>query len=192
MQFRLLYEGPIPPRQRINVTDIHAIRMDLHPQLKALWRYKPLSEMATWFLRETPDGAGVPILERHNNVLFAPFITQKNNLACELGVTLLRQQPPGQLLGEGGDIDNRLKTLLDALRVPNTAEAQQAKIGARADDDPIHCLLQDDALVMKVSVETDRLLRPAADPFDLVAIIQVRVLLTMATMANLGFISQAQ
>jgi hypothetical protein len=45
-------------------------------------------------------------------------------------------------------IDNRLKTLLDALRMPNTAEAQQAKID-RGDDDPIHCLLQDDALVTK-------------------------------------------
>src|SRR5262245_38627514 len=137
MQFRLLYEGPIPPRQRINVAPIHKIRMALHPQLKALWQYKPLSEMASSFLRETSDGGSVPILERHNNVLFAPFITQKNNLACELSVTLLRQQPPGQLLGEGGDIDNRLKTLLDALRVPNTAEAQQAKIGTRADNDPI-------------------------------------------------------
>ena len=138
MQFRLLYEGPIAPRQRINVADIHKIRMELHPQLKTLWERMPLSELSTWFLREEgrgPGGRGIPILERKNNVLFAPLITQRNHLACELTVTLLRQQSPGQLLGEGGDIDNRLKTLLDALRMPNTAEAQQAKIDTRLDND---------------------------------------------------------
>jgi hypothetical protein len=185
MQFRLLYEGPIAPRQRSKAADIDRIRMDLHPQLKALWRYKPLSDTAH-HLRETTGPAGeIAILERSNNVLFAPFVTKKNNLACELSITFLRQQPPGQLLGEGGD--NRLKTLLDALRMPSKAEAQQAQISIRSDDDPIHCLLQDDALVTKVSVETDRLLRPAADQFDLVAIIQVRVLVTYPTMANIVF-----
>jgi hypothetical protein len=190
MQFRLLYEGPIAPGQRINVADIHDIRMKLHPQLKALWERMPLSELSTSFLQETgggPGGRGIPILERKNDVLFAPLITQRNHLACELTVTLLRQQSPGQLLGEGGDIDNRLKTLLDALRMPNTAEAQQAKIDTRGDNDPIHCLLQDDALVRKVSVETDWLLRPAADPLDLVAIIQVRVLASRTTLQNLPF-----
>jgi hypothetical protein len=192
MQFRLLYEGPIAPRRRSHPADIHRIRMNLHPQLKALWQYKPLS-LQLHQLREAPANPGdIAILERSNNVLFAPLITQKNNLACELSVTFLRQQPPGQLLGEGGDIDNRLKTLLDALRKPNTAEAQQAQIDARPDDDPIHCLLQDDALVTKVSVETDRLLRPATDPFDLVAIIHVRVLVTLATWANIGLDSQLQ
>jgi hypothetical protein len=122
MQFRLLYEGPIPPRQRVNVEDIHVIRMALHPQLKALWQYEPLSNSPEW-LKDPPLPGKLGILERCNNVLFAPLITRKNNLTCELSITLLRQQPPGQLLGEGGDIDNRMKTLFDALRMPNTAEA---------------------------------------------------------------------
>jgi hypothetical protein len=191
MQFRLLYEGPIAPRQRINVGDVHKIRMALHPQLRALWGYKPLS-YNIHHLRESARSGEVAILERCNNVLFAPLVTQKNNLACELSIALLRQQPPGKLLGEGGDIDNRLKTLLDALRMPNRAKAQQAQIETRPDDDPIHCLLQDDALVTKVSVETDRLLRHADDQFDLVAIIQVRVIVTTATMANIGLESQVQ
>jgi hypothetical protein len=192
MQFRLLYEGAIAPRQRSNVADIHRIRMDLHPQLKALWRYKPLSDIEHQ-LRETAPPGEVAIFERSNNVLFSPLVTRKNHLACELNITFLRQQPPGQLLGEGGDIDNRLKTLSDALRMPSTAEAQQAQIETRAENDPIHCLLQDDALVTKVSVETDRLLRPAADQFDLVAIIQVRVLVSgTPTMGNYAFDAHVQ
>jgi hypothetical protein len=113
-------------------------------------------------------------------------------MACEIDVTLLRQQAPGQLLGDGGDLDNRMKTLFDALRKPSTQEAQQAKIAALPDDEPIHCLLQDDALVLKVSVETDRLLRPASNPYDLVAIIQVRVVLSRVTYGTIGLLSRAQ
>lgn len=187
MQFRLLYEGPIASRRYSDPVDKHRIRMELHPQLKALWQYKPLSDIAHR-LRETPPHPGeIALLERSNNVLFAPLVTRKNHLACELSITFLRPQPPGQLLGEGGDLDNRLKTLSDALRMPSKDEAQQAQIDIRPDDDPIHCLLQDDDLVTKVSVETDRLLRPATGRFDLVALIQVRVLVTYPTMANTIF-----
>jgi hypothetical protein len=194
MQFRLLYEGPMPPRQRVDVAGIHKIRMAFHPQVKALWQYEPLSLMQDFLREPVPKGpeGRVAILERSNNVLFAPLVTKRNNLACELNITLLRQQPPGQLLGEGGDIDNRLKTLFDALRMPKTAEAQQAQIETEAND-PIHCLLQDDALVTKVSVETDRLLRRGRDQYDLVAIIQVRVLASgRTTLANLALTSQPQ
>ena len=91
------------------------------------------------------------------------------------------------MLGEGGDIDNRLKTRFDALRKPSTAEAQQAEIPAAAVDDPIHTLLRDDALVTWVNVETDRLLRPTADKFDLVAIIQVTVIVTRVTWGAVFF-----
>ncbi len=102
MKFRLLYEGPLPPRQRIAVGDIQSIRMALHPQIKALWQYRPLSDHTEWLREQCPPG-DIAIWERSNDVLFSPLITQNNNLACELDITLLRQQPPGQLLGEGGD-----------------------------------------------------------------------------------------
>lgn len=111
---------------------------------------------------------------------------------CELDITLLRQQEPGQLLGEGGGIDNRLKTLFDALRKPSTEETQTAAIAKRADDDPIHCLLQDDALVTRVNVETDRLLRPTEGQFDLVAIIQVTVVLTRVSFGTINLLSRLQ
>lgn len=42
MKFRLLYEGSIAPRQKIALHDIHAIRKQLDPQLKALWEFEPL------------------------------------------------------------------------------------------------------------------------------------------------------
>ena len=191
MKFRLLYEGPIPPRQRVGVGDLHTIRIALHPQIKALWQYAPLSACAKW-LRESSSPGAYALLERSNDVLFAPLISRVNDLMCELDITLLRQQAPGRLLGDGGDIDNRMKTLLDAMRKPSTQEAQAAQIAKRPDDDPIHCLLQDDAFVTRLNVETDRLLRPASDEFHLVAIIQVTVVLTRVTYGTLGLLSRAQ
>ena len=190
MKFRLVYEGPIAPRQRIGVGDIHSIWMALHPQIKRLWDFTPLSMCRDWLCESTKPG-DYGLLQRSNGVPFAPLISRLNDLMCELDVTLLRQQAPGQLLGEGGDIDNRLKTLLDALRRPSTQEAQVAQITKRPDDDPIHCLLQDDALVTRVNVDTDRLLRPASSEFDLVAIIQVTVVPSRVTFGTIGLLSRA-
>jgi hypothetical protein len=184
LKFRLLYEGPLAPRQRINVGDVHLLRMAVAPQIKALWDFLPLSD-ARHILRETCPPGDVAILERSNGVLFAPLVTQSNNLRCEIDVLFLRQQAPGQLVGDGGDIDNRLKTLFDALRMPSPSEAHQAGVQS-TDENPIHCLLQDDRLVTRVNVETDRLLRPASDQFDLVAIIQVEVKATRATWGNIA------
>ncbi len=191
MQFRLLYEGPLKSSRNATLADKHMIRMALHPQIKALWQYSPLSDHAH-MLRETCLPGDVAIWERSNDILFSPLVTQNNNLSCEISMTLLRQQRPGQLLGEGGDIDNRLKMLFDALRKPSTQEARDTPVAALPNDEPIHCLLQDDALVTKVSVETDRLLRPAKDPLDLVAIIQVQLVLSKVTYGTIGLLSRTQ
>jgi hypothetical protein len=192
VKFRLLYEGELAPRQRVSVGDLHSIRMQLHSQIKALWQYRPLSDYTGW-LREKPERPGdYAIWERSNDVLFSPLISRKNHLMCELDITLLRQQASGQVLDEGGEIDNRLKTLFEALQKPSTEEAQTAATTKRADDDPIHCLLQDDALVTRVNVETDRLLRPIEGQFDLVAIIQVTVVLTRVSFGTINLLSRAQ
>jgi hypothetical protein len=88
------------------------------------------------------------------------------DLGAELDIVFLRQQAKGQLIGEGGDIDNRLKTLFDALRMPSRGEVQQLGSGVEHDDNPLHCLLKDDAFIHRVNVETDRLLKDA-DPKSL-------------------------
>jgi hypothetical protein len=62
MQFRLLYEGPLASRRYSDPADKHRIRMCLHPQIKALWQYKPLSDIKH-HLRESDPHGGVAILE---------------------------------------------------------------------------------------------------------------------------------
>jgi hypothetical protein len=190
MKFRLLYEGEIAPRQRARIEDIHAIRMALDPQLRALWQFPPLSISAPRLLRYEVenDPSSIGLAETRGNWTFIPIVSKKTDLQCALDITFLRRQAPGQLIGDGGDIDNRLKTLLDALSVPPLAQQDffREEVSIEPPDRTIFCLLQDDSLVVRLTVETDRLLRPTSSEYDLVALIQVSVTASQLTYANLG------
>jgi hypothetical protein len=189
MKFRLLYEGEIAPRQKAKIEDIHAIRMALDAQLRALWQFPPLSISAPSLLRYKVEGdpTSIGLAETRGACPFLPIVSKKIDLLCALDITFLRRQAPGQLIGDGGDIDNRLKTLLDALSVPPLAQQDFfRKVLPETPGDMIHCLLQDDSLVVRLGVETDRLLRPTTGEYDLVALIQVSVTASQLTYANLG------
>ena len=73
-----------------------------------------------------------------------------------MDILFLRQEDPGSLVLQGGDIDGRIKTLFDALRKPD------ADVAARYPQkyDPIYCLLESDTLISGFDVDTDRLLSP--------------------------------
>ena len=105
------------------------------------------------------------------------------HLTAELDVLLLRPESAAGPIVRG-DIDNRLKTLLDALSAP--AHAQQVPEGARATsvDQPLHTLLQDDRLITRVTVETDRLLERAPTDWNRV-ILRVTVKTRRLTYGNI-------
>jgi len=189
MKFRLLYEGPIAPRRRASLADIHAIRLALAPQICELWRHSPLRTEAEKMLQEEYDipTSKIGILETRGTTVFAPLVSKRLDLLCELEITFLRRQAPGQLIGDGGDIDNRIKTLLGALALP--PPSQQKHFEQANSSHPIHCLLQDDSLVTKLSVETDRLLRPVGGEYDLVAIIGTKVTASRLTFTNMSLVN---
>ena len=90
---------------------------------------------------------------------YAPLITEQNYNGCSLDILFLRRDVPGGIIKHGGDIDNRLKVLFDALRMPR--ETQEVEdISQCKDEDPCFCLLADDKYIDRVSVTTDRLLSP--------------------------------
>jgi len=103
------------------------------------------------------------IAERHKvcGHRFVPLVCQEFSLLCELDILMLRNDKPGSVL-HSRDLDNRLKVLFDALRMPKN-ENEVADIDFCADEEPMYVLLQDDSLISSVSLETDELLAPKND-----------------------------
>jgi len=90
-------------------------------------------------------------------------VTEANGLVCSLDILFLRPEKPGSILGSAGDIDKRIKTLIDALRIPADGSEMKRHEGDDPDPNPMYCLLQDDALITTLKVETDRLLFTRGD-----------------------------
>jgi hypothetical protein len=77
------------------------------------------------------------------------------SMTCELDVLFLRKEPRGYLVNQAGDLDNRIKVLFDALRVPKENELPAT---LEALPDPFFCLLEDDRLITSVRIVSERLL----------------------------------
>jgi hypothetical protein len=97
----------------------------------------------------------VPI-QNETEVAYRPIVRQSLGLACALDITFLRQEEPGNLVLQGGDIDGRIKTLFDALRMPSKEEEKASRTQQTAD--PMQCLMESDALISDLSIKTGRLL----------------------------------
>ena len=192
MQFRLIYKGALPSRQGGNsCVEKHHIRQQFHQQLKQLWK-------ETYFLKFAlePRGSTRPYWEhiadnyQIESFRFLPLITRENGLACNLDILFLRRDNPGNLVKHGGDIDNRIKVLFDALRRPLEKQELQG-INPEGDETPFFCLLDDDQLITQISVTTDRLLTPLENAefiHDVLLIIHVKTLVINTRKADFEFL----
>jgi len=197
MKFRLTYEGELRPTQRdpeaqqADPLAAHKqrVRRAFHGQLRQLWsvnRYlsehrvfpedypasRPITYHTAYYGGDHPDKK-VPLAEAiarqysEFGYRFVPLVRESASLLCSLDILFLRRDIPGSLI-RAGDIDNRIKTMIDALRRPrsqNELVGDDAKPGP--DEDPFFVLLEDDSQVSHLSVETDTLLDPASlDDFD--------------------------
>jgi hypothetical protein len=97
---------------------------------------------------------------------FVPLVSVETDSIAELSLTLLRPEAPGKLLTQGGDIDNRLKTLFDALSMPQQANALPDGASPSDGETPFFCLLENDNLVTAVQVRTEQLLVVGHRDFD--------------------------
>jgi hypothetical protein len=193
MEFRLTYEGPLLAANTRNRRSAHKheIRKALHPQLKQLWQATPHLREAT----KPHDVLGSPSLEEYLasqftrvGYRFVPLVTEDLSLLCSLDILFLRPDRPGSLIKSGsGDIDNRLKILFDALRMPDSKEELGHYLVPAPDEDPFYCLLQDDKLITRLAVETDMLLRPISSPNDTRLVITVRIRPHEWTWENIAF-----
>lgn len=165
MQFRLTYEGELLSHRDDGPTKAraphkHAIRRRFHKQLRNLWASHP----SLAHFREESDGfkgrQRLDVMADNWNRLgyrFLPLVTRNNGLICKVSILLLRPGAPGAVIS-AGDIDNRLKTIIDAMKMPG--QAQEIPGDKQGDEDPFYVLLEDDSLITHASVETDTLLEP--------------------------------
>lgn len=182
MRFTLHYRGPLKANR--GAKDKHTLRRYFHNQLRCLWNQMPLSAYHDYLL----EGADrdVSIIHSIGQFKFAPLVTSRLNMIAELDISLLRPGPPGNLIVQSGDIDNRLKTLLDGLKVPKESTALPADEVPLDDETPFFCLLEDDSLITALSVRTDRLLEASINPNEVLLLIHVTTRITSAIWANSG------
>lgn len=154
MRFSLFYQGTL--RSSGSRRDKHELRLHFHSQLAALWQRPPLSRLP--YLLQNPSPVDMPTLLRPiGTVVFAPLVAAEYIGTVNLRVQLLRAGSPGAILSQAGDIDNRLKTLFDALSVPQQNGLPDPAALTSAPQ-PFFVLLEDDKLVSSVRVETAELL----------------------------------
>jgi hypothetical protein len=188
MEFTLYYRGEL--KANGSREDKHRLRTHFHDQLKELWDQTPLNNYKPQLL--FPKSADPHVHEGCCSVLrsvsgfnFAPLVSSQIHLVAELKVLLLKPEPPGSIITQCGDIDNRIKTLLDSLKVPET-NALPSGAAPTPGYDPFFCLLEDDALITKLAVETDRLLLPVGSRSEVVALVHVKTTQLLILAATIG------
>ncbi len=196
MEFTLIYEGPL--RSNGDRNHKHAIREYLRPQMEHLWTLQPLAGMRDGAMgmprprsgdkeRGWSDAANVFRTQDNrvekNGVHFLPLVSQTLKLRAAIDITWFRPAAPGGVL-HSGDIDNRLKTLFDGLQIPPHSNQFPDKPIDGTAASPFHCLLQDDALISSLNVDTRRLLRAPARG-DVLLLIHVETMMTEVDFGNI-------
>ncbi len=201
MNIVLHYRGPLfanaDPKEK------HRIREHFHKQLTTLWNTHPLRCYYSDASNPNPSDAGAEALpgtqEWEARVVrkslefpsiikvvaghpFLPLVCQKLFGVAEVDVTLLRPEPAGHIVTQGGDIDNRIKTLLDALKVPDANQARPEVVGVL--ESPFHCLLEDDNLITRLAVSTEQLLEPVSSKNEVILLVRVNIRRTLETQYN--------
>ena len=179
MEFYLKYDGPL--KSNAGAKDKHNMREYLYPQMKRLWGIKPLNHLAEVFL--TP-GRELSVLKEIDGVVFAPLVSTVLRFICQLDITILWPEERGIISERGGDIDNRLKTLFDALQCPDINQVKPVK-KSFADKQPFFCLLEDDKLITSVNIRTHTLLS-SENETDVSILIHVMVKATELLLKTIG------
>ncbi len=184
MRFRLYSRGGLKSNGRPE--EKHELRKYFHPQLKDLWSREPLNRQYRKYLRH-PKSNEPGLYKDVGNFTFAPLVCKALHTIADIDILFLRPEEPGSLVTQGGDIDNRVKTLLDGLRMPKNVKELPDKTSPSEEENPFFCLLEDDALVTGLSVITDRLLNPT-DPKEVLLLITVKIRVTETLMHNIALI----
>ena len=200
MQFYLVFRGRLPSTGNTSKKPdiVRDIRDQFHPQLELLWKTSaalqrlkrtawvaenPATRMATvdsplgpeWDVDKYPPKEGyvdlcAPIVKGKKS--YIPLVRKSLDLNCHLQILFLRQEDPGALVLQGGDLDGRIKTLFDALRAPDEdVELLHPQAQVKT-----FCLMENDTLISGFEVSTGRLLMPETEfPNEAHLIVEVTI-----------------
>ncbi len=193
VNFRLTYDGPLKAAGQSETRRLekHAIRQVFSRQLDSL--YQHCSHVMEAEFEATEDLAAIPI--QRGDFRFLALVREKLHLVCDLDILFLRRDEPGHLIGGGGDLDNRIKVLFDALRIPQDDNEVRGLISEKNDTGRPRiflCLAEDDKLITGFRVTTDRLLEPPKseqEENDVRLVINVEVKATKLTPENMAYFS---
>ena len=204
LDFYLRYRGPLHACTRTDSrsSEKHRIRTYLSPQLQNLWKVDPRLQQVNLdgLHHATLSGRSVSIatqgrISSHSDCFyhiplkgsrFIPLVIRPLKIICHLDIRFLRRDEPGAII-QGGDLDNRIKTLFDGLRMPLSEDEIPTDYDA---GQTCFCLLEDDSLITRVNIDTGRLLGPIQgeeNESDVELAIHVSIKISSPMWVNLDF-----
>jgi len=171
IEFTLTYRGTLRPNG--DPQHKHDLRRQFHTQLKRLWEVRPKlapGEMS----RIIPDVRRPEFHIPVRDFSFLPVISEAGFNVAEVDVELLQSECAGSIITMTGDIDNRLKTLFDAFKIPFRPGELPTEAKPCEEEFPFFCVLQDDHLITRVSVQTRRRLDVDRESNEVILIVHVR------------------
>ena len=185
MDFCLFYQGKL--KSRDGAAGKHAIRAALDPQLRSVCHSKTFRGVfePDWEgKRRSPD---LPMYVERRQRRYWFLISEQLAATANLSLTLLVPHEVASIVSNGGDIDNRIKTLFDALRVPSTDSELPGSDSFDYAEGDMYCLLQDDKLINRVSIRSyqDHGIR---EQDHVRCLIEVQTQITRALWGNLNFV----
>lgn len=185
MKFTLIYDGDLPAGDSSRAVYASKIRNELHHQMADLWDSHVVFRALRHTARNPIYRYEAPIRPNHEKIRklmefegdppplepgqidycapieiagvgrFMPLVRHSLYLACGIDILFLRHEEPFKLMKEGGDLDNRIKTLFDGLKMPNPKDKY---VGEEPTADLLYVVLEDDALISDISIKSGRLL----------------------------------
>lgn len=185
MEFCLHYYGKL--KSRDNASGKHKIRQQLHPQMRSVCLSKQFCDMFDELNGIPPNSDEPHMYSDIGEKRYWFLICEAYKSIVDLSITILLPHAVGAIVNNGGDIDNRIKTLFDALRIPAVASEIPSTDSFNYGSEGMFCLLQDDKLINRVSIVSYQDHEPI-DNDSVRCFIEVRTKITRALVGNLALV----
>ena len=158
MRLFLKYDGELRGNARSKASQ-NKLRKHFHEQLKTFWTNT--SVLRDWktngehFGQEYP--ARISLAEscakefQRGEIAFVPLVSKDMQLKCSLDILMLVAHQHSGVFS-GGDIDNRTKSLIDGLRMPQQSNEIKDELQEFSPMNPLFTLLEDDNLIDELKI----------------------------------------